>query len=127
MRTPLIEPFKKVSAALDLSFTNIIWASCYPNLLRSTPQHDLIRFIVTNERGNIFNADYDVKQSTLVLTSSYALFSNTKTIELGVAHPDLCLMALVFDDQVVLYSDSSLYGTYNTTGVVSLQWVPNKN
>ena len=62
MRTPVIEPFKKLQTTLDTTFTNIIWASCYPNLLRSTPQHDLIRLIVTNDRGNIFNADFDVKQ-----------------------------------------------------------------
>lgn len=37
MRTPVIEPFKKLQTTLDIPFNNIIWASCYPNLLRSTP------------------------------------------------------------------------------------------
>lgn len=46
----------------------------------------------------MINIDYDVKASSVAVCGSYALYSNTKKIELIATHPDLMLMALVFDD-----------------------------
>jgi hypothetical protein len=65
----------------------------------------------------LFNADYDVKSGGFVVLGSYALYSNTKHIELVSSHPDLKLLALVFDDEIAIYSGDQLYGTYPTTGV----------
>lgn len=110
MRTFAIEVFKKIQT--NFTFDNILCASCYPNILRSTPQTDMIRLIVKNHRGSLFNVDYDVKAGGFVVVGSYALYSNTKHIELSAAHPDLKLLALVFDDEIAIYSGDQLYGTY---------------
>jgi hypothetical protein len=75
----------------------------------------VIRLIVKNQRGSLFNADYDVKTGGFVVVGSYALHSNTKKIELSVAHPDLRLLALVFDDEIAIYSGDQLFGTYSAT------------
>lgn len=83
--------------------------------------------VLKNERGCLFNADYDVKLGTFIVRSSYALHSNTKHIEFIVAHPDLKLLALVFDDEIAIYCGDQLYGTYPTSGVKVLQWLPSKN
>jgi hypothetical protein len=120
MRTFAIEAFKKLETTLEIPFYRILWASCYPNLLRSTPQHDLIRLIVKNDRGNVFNAEYDIKLSSFTFLSSYALFSNTKPILLSVAHPDLSLLALVFESEIVFYNGDRLHGSYATIGVKDL-------
>ena len=125
MRTFAVEAFKKISTSF--TFDNILCASCYPNILKSTPQTDMIRLIVKNQRGSLFNVDCDVKTGGFVVVGSYALYSNTKHIELITAHPDLKLLAVVFDDEIAIYSGDQLYGAYKTTFVKSLQWLPSKN
>ena len=70
-----------------------------------------------NEKGHLFTTEYDIKQNSVNLISSYALFCNTREVVLSSAHADFLLTALVFDDEIMIYHQDQLSGSYKTKGV----------